>query len=59
MGLAEQFLKMELTEAQREITYCKTAMRNALVDLEDGDVQRAIETLQQIVGSNEPETEKG
>ena len=59
MGLAEEFLKIELTDAQREITYCKTVMRNALVDLEDGDVQSAIETLQQIVGSDEPKSEKG
>lgn len=54
MGLAEQFLKMELSEAQRELTYCKTAMRNAITDLEEGDTQAAIETLQQIVGSKEP-----
>ena len=54
MGLAEQFLKMELSEAQRELTYCKTVMRNAITELEDGDTQAAIETLQQIVGSKEP-----
>ena len=48
------FLQQELDETNRLLTYCKTAMRNAITEMQEGDIDGAIESLQQIVGV--PET---
>jgi hypothetical protein len=50
MSMKEAFLEQERDEARREVVYAKTAMRNAIADLEDGDIDGAIETMRQIVG---------
>lgn len=50
-GLKEVMLEQERDEALRHLTYATTAIRNALEELAEGDVDGAIETLRQIVGS--------
>jgi hypothetical protein len=50
MSFRETFLEQERDEARRSLSFAKTAIRNALTELEDGDEAGAIETLQQIVG---------
>jgi len=56
MGMREtmeqQLMQQDLDQARRQITYLCTGMRNALIDLQDGDMQGAIETLQQFVGED-------
>lgn len=49
--LREAMLEQELAEARQMLSYANTAIRNALTDIRDGDVDSAVETLEQIVGS--------
>lgn len=48
--IAESFLEQERDEARRELNYAKTAIRNALQEISEGEIEGAISTLQQIVG---------
>lgn len=48
--LAVPMITQERDDVVRELNYARTAIRNALTELEDGDVDGAIETLRQIVG---------
>lgn len=37
MSIKEIFLEQKIVELQRTISQMKTAMRNAMIDLQDGD----------------------
>lgn len=50
--IAEAMLEQQRDEARRDVTYARAAIRNALAELEEGEFEAAIETLQQIVGSD-------
>ena len=56
MGIREamvaQQLEQERDEARRSLTFATTAIRNALQELHDDDIEGAIETLEQIVGKS-------
>ena len=49
-GMELIFKQQELDEANRLLNYMRTAMRNAISEIKDGDEEAAIETLEQIVG---------
>ncbi len=51
MGLGKEvMLELERDEALRALVYAKTAIRNAIAEIEEGDADSAIETLRQVVG---------
>jgi hypothetical protein len=47
--IAEAMLEEQVRKLEFEVTKLTTGMRNALTELQDGDVEGAIETLQQFV----------
>jgi hypothetical protein len=47
--MKETFLELRITELERNLSAAVNGMRNALIELQDGDVDAAIETLQQFV----------
>lgn len=55
-GLELQMLKIELDETRRHVVFARTAIRNAIDELENGNTDGAIETLRQIVGEEQEPT---
>lgn len=55
--IVEAMLELERDAARREVTYARTAIRNALAELEEGEIEDAMQTLWQIVGRETPNEE--
>ena len=53
MSIKEAFLEQRITELERNLSYAMTGMRNAILEIQDGDTDGAIATLRQFVGEEQ------
>lgn len=46
-------LEQQINGLRMQLTFCHTAMRNAIIEIEEGETDEAIATLRGIIGENE------
>jgi hypothetical protein len=49
------FLRTRMNEMQLRMTFIHTALRNVLVDLEEGEVEGAISAIKNMLGEDQPD----